>query len=103
MPVPPPLQLDDPAGRHTRELRWTNQEVSLINIIPLWFSILIIWGMNNRPSGGHSSETLSHLTDMMMMMMIIIIIIIMLYQNTVNVTEVSYDFTNLVHHSFLCQ
>jgi hypothetical protein len=32
-----------------------------VNIIPLWFSILIShWGMNNRPFGGHSSETQSH-------------------------------------------
>jgi hypothetical protein len=46
------------AGMIARELWWMNQEFSPADIIPLWFSMLIYpWGMNNRPVGGHSSET----------------------------------------------
>jgi hypothetical protein len=45
------------AGRNARELWWTNQVVSLVGIIPPWFSMLIItWGMNDKPVGGRSSE-----------------------------------------------
>jgi hypothetical protein len=44
---------DDLAGRITRDLWWTNQEFSPVNIIPPWFTLR----MNNRPGGGHSSET----------------------------------------------
>jgi hypothetical protein len=29
------------AGRIARELWWTNRELSLVDIIPLWFSMLI--------------------------------------------------------------
>jgi hypothetical protein len=37
----PDLLLDDTAGRTARELLWTNQEFSPVNIIPPWFSMLI--------------------------------------------------------------
>jgi hypothetical protein len=38
------------------ELWQTNQEFP-VDIIPPWYSMLIItWGINNRPPGGHSSE-----------------------------------------------
>jgi hypothetical protein len=41
-----------------------NQEFSAV-IVPSWLSIpIIIWGMNNRPVGGCSSETQSHPIDM---------------------------------------
>jgi hypothetical protein len=37
----------------------------LVSIIPTWLFILIYhWGMNNRPAGGHSSETYSKPIDM---------------------------------------
>jgi hypothetical protein len=39
--VPPNLLLDDSVGRIARKLWWTNQEISLVNIIPPWFSMLI--------------------------------------------------------------
>jgi hypothetical protein len=39
------------------ELWWMNQ-VSSVDIIPPWFSMLIYHlGINNRPVGGRSSET----------------------------------------------
>jgi hypothetical protein len=33
--------------------------LSLVNIVPPWLSRLIIWGMNYRPVGGRSSDTVS--------------------------------------------
>jgi hypothetical protein len=35
------LLLDDIAGRNSRELWWMNQEVSFVDFIPSWFSMLI--------------------------------------------------------------
>jgi hypothetical protein len=67
---------DDSACRFTRELWWTNQEFSFVDIIiPPWFSMLLYHVvMNNRPVGGRSSEMQSYPIDMMMMMMIIVTI-----------------------------
>jgi hypothetical protein len=64
-PVPPAFVLDDCAGGFAREFWWTNQEFSPADIIPPWFSMHIYHlGMNNRPAGGHSSETQSHPINM---------------------------------------
>jgi hypothetical protein len=41
-----------------------SSEVYPFSIIPLWHSILISWGMNSRPIGGHSLETYFHTVDM---------------------------------------
>jgi hypothetical protein len=63
-PVPPALLLDYSAGRIGIELWWMNQEFSLLITFfhgsPCSY---IIWGMNNRPVGSHSSETQSHPID----------------------------------------
>jgi hypothetical protein len=40
-PVPPDLVLDISAGRISRELWWTNQEFSAVDISPPRFSILV--------------------------------------------------------------
>jgi hypothetical protein len=54
----PALLLNYSAGRISTDLWWKNQELSPVDIIPPWFSILIIiWEMNNRRVGGSSSET----------------------------------------------
>jgi hypothetical protein len=37
----PRLVLEDSAGRIARELWWTNQEFSAVDIIQLWFFLLI--------------------------------------------------------------
>jgi hypothetical protein len=56
--VPPDLLLDYSAGRIARELCWTNQEFSTVDIIPPWFSMLIYHvGLSNRPVGYRSSVT----------------------------------------------
>jgi hypothetical protein len=34
LPVPPALLLEDSAGGNAREIWWTNQEFSPVNIIP---------------------------------------------------------------------
>jgi hypothetical protein len=39
--VPPALLLDNSAGKFARELWWTNQEISTVDIIPPWLSVLI--------------------------------------------------------------
>jgi hypothetical protein len=54
------------AGKIVRELWWTNQEFSPVNlIIPPQLSILIYHlGDADRPVGGRSSETLSYPIDM---------------------------------------
>jgi hypothetical protein len=41
-PVPPVLLLDD-IGGISRELWWTIQEFSPVDIIPSWFSMLIYY------------------------------------------------------------
>jgi hypothetical protein len=52
------------AGRIAGDLR-TNQKFSAVDIISRWFSILIYHlGMSNVPVGGRSSETQSHIIDM---------------------------------------
>jgi hypothetical protein len=52
------------AGAISRELWCTNYEFFSVDNIPPWFSISIYHlGMNNRPVGGHSSQTLSHPID----------------------------------------
>jgi hypothetical protein len=57
-PPVPPAFYQITAGRIVRELWWTNQEFSSIDIIPLWFFMFIYHlGMNNRPVGGHRSVT----------------------------------------------
>jgi hypothetical protein len=38
------------AVRIARELWWTNKEVSLVDVIPPWFSILISLGDEQRAS-----------------------------------------------------
>jgi hypothetical protein len=43
-PVPPALLLDGFAGRIVRDLWWTEQEFSPVNIIPPWLSILFDLG-----------------------------------------------------------
>jgi hypothetical protein len=56
--VPPALRLDNSAGRIARDLCCANQEISPVDIIPPWFSMLIYhMGVNNRPFCGRSSET----------------------------------------------
>jgi hypothetical protein len=51
--VPSALLLDVSIGRVARELWWTNQESSPVDIIPPRFSMLIYHlGMNNRPQVG---------------------------------------------------
>jgi hypothetical protein len=39
--VPPALLLDNSAGKFAKELWWTNQEISPVDIIPPWLSVLI--------------------------------------------------------------
>jgi hypothetical protein len=60
--VPPDLLPNDSVGRISRELWWTNQEISPVSIIPLCSHIT--WGINNRPIRGHSSDTWSHHINM---------------------------------------
>jgi hypothetical protein len=46
------------AGKIARELFWTNQEFSSVDIIPpLFFTLIYHTGMNNRSAGGRSSKT----------------------------------------------
>jgi hypothetical protein len=73
LPVPPDLLLDDSDDRIVRELWWGNQEFSPVDIIPLWFSMLIYRrGMINRPVGGRISETYSHPIEMVTIIFITI-------------------------------
>jgi hypothetical protein len=51
------------AGRIAGDLR-TNQKFSPVDIISRWFSILISPGDEHRPVGDRSSETQSHIIDM---------------------------------------
>jgi hypothetical protein len=45
-------------GRIAREIWWTDQELSPVDIIPPWFSMLIYHlGINSRLVSGSSSET----------------------------------------------
>jgi hypothetical protein len=61
-PVHPALLLDDCADRIAREM-WLMTQFSPGVIFPPWLSMLIAYGMNNRPIGGRCSETLFHRID----------------------------------------
>jgi hypothetical protein len=71
--VPSALLLDDSAGRFTREIWWTNQELPLLisshHGLPCSY---IIGGMNNMPVGGRSPKTWSHPIDMISIIIIIV-------------------------------
>jgi hypothetical protein len=55
--VPPDLLLDDSAGGTARELWWTTQEFSLVDIISPWFSVFIYHLGDDRFVVGRSLET----------------------------------------------
>jgi hypothetical protein len=46
------LLVDDSAGRVAREIWWTKEEFSPVDIIPPWFSMLIYHlGVSKKPVG----------------------------------------------------